>query len=354
MYKKQMKFQRIICLLAIISSALVFIYALGIMTDNHDMMYTLVPDQNDASSELIPGAGLFVTMQPFVHWMTLTGLLLIVLSLMLLLTNTHSRRRYYATNIIATAAYAVCAVIAAVYAHGAITGFRTQFLTFHAAIGTGKYEHIQELVRMREVGYLNASTFWFDIHYFVFGLALAAACLLVANLIMKFVLMKKEAAWIGQPGNEAEGADVALDRMRFAKNQTSARLALLAIVANVLFFIAVYRINDKSMYESLIGISVIYNLLFMLATFLSSEGVKNYKPVYSYVLFVLAAIQVARIFIIPVSAHAAVSQTTNVRVMDTGKFIRCLFYLILSAVCLIVAGIVNLTKSKALQSITKA
>ncbi len=351
MYRKQMRFQKIICLLAIVSSALVFVYALGIMTDVFDMMYTLVPDQKDASSELVPGAGLFITMQPFVHFLIIAGIGLILLALLLLLTNTHTRRKYYGSNLVSVALYTLGAFVVSIYSHIAIEGFKLDFLTFHANVATGKYDAVDELARVRKYGYLTDSTFWFDIHYVVFGFLILVALLLVGNYIAKRILMNAEAAMIGRPGTEADGADVALDRMRFAKNKASSRLAYLAIVANVLFFIAIYKINDKSLYRNLIGISVIYNLLFMLITFLSSEGVKNYKPAFSYVMIVLAVIQAARIFIIPVPAHATPSATTGQPVMDTGKFIRCLLYLLISAGCLTAGAVINLNKSKALQSI---
>ena len=351
MYKKQMKFQRIICLLAIVSSALVFVYALGIMTDIYEMMNTLVPDQNDPSSELVPGARLYVDMQPFVHFLTIAGIGLILLALLLLLTNTHTRRKYYISNLFAVLLFTAGAFFVAIYSHGQIEGFKTVFLTFHAAVATGKYDSLDALNRVREYKYLNDSTFWFDVNNVVFGILILVALLLVGNYIAKRILMKKEAEMIGQTGTEADGADVALDRMRFAKNKASSRLAYLAIVADVLFFIALYRINDDFLYQNLIGISVVYNLLFMLAAFLSSEGVKNYKPAYSYVMIVLAVIQVVRIFIFPVQARARISATTGLPVMDIGKFIRCLLYLLVSAACLITGAVINLNKSKALQSV---
>ena len=84
---------------------------------------------------------------------------------------------------------------------------------------------------------------------------------------------------------------VKLDRMRFTKNTSSSRLALLGIAFNVLYFISVYKSDVKNYYYTiLIGASIIYNLVFMLSTFLCSEGVKNYKHSYSLALLVLGAI----------------------------------------------------------------
>ena len=129
------------------------------------------------------------------------------------------------------------------------------------------------------------------------------------------------------------------DRMRFTKNTTSSRLALLAILFDVLFFIAVYRMNDKYFYTIMMGASIIYNLVFLLTAFLCSEGVKNYKPVYSWVLIVLGIIQILRIFIYPAGAGEAVAGF---------PYLRCVIYLSLSAVCLFASAVVNFMKSRAL------
>ena len=83
-----------------------------------------------------------------------------------------------------------------------------------------------------------------------------------------------------------------LDRMRYTKNTASSRFALLAIVFDVLFFISIYKSDvGKYYYTATIGASIIYNLVFMLAAFLCSEGVKRYQTVYSWVMIVLGVIR---------------------------------------------------------------
>ena len=80
----------------------------------------------------------------------------------------------------------------------------------------------------------------------------------------------------------------ALDRMRYTKNTSSSRLALLAILFDVLFFVSIYKSDVGSYYYTiLIGASIIYNLVFLLAAFLASEGVKIYKTSFSWLLIVL-------------------------------------------------------------------
>lgn len=140
-----------------------------------------------------------------------------------------------------------------------------------------------------------------------------------------------------------------LDRMRFTKNTTSSRLALLAIVFNVLFFISIYKSDvDTFYYRIIIGASIIYNLVFLLAAFLCSEGVKNYKISYSWAMIVLSAIQIARIFILPVQAHNTIIGSAPV--MGDGQFIRVTVYLIASALCLLCGALINLKKSRALSA----
>ena len=141
------------------------------------------------------------------------------------------------------------------------------------------------------------------------------------------------------------------DRMRFTKNTASSRLAILAIVFNVLYFVSIYKSDVGTYYYNiLIGASILYNLVFMLATFLSSEGVKNYKAGYSWVLAVLGVIQIVRIFILPTQAHTALVTVNGVEdvVMKDGQYIRLIVYLVASAACLFAAAAVNLVKSRAL------
>jgi len=138
-----------------------------------------------------------------------------------------------------------------------------------------------------------------------------------------------------------------LDRMRYTKNTTSSRLAILAIVFDVLFFISLYKSDVGNYYYTiLIGASIIYNLVYLLATFLASEGVKNYQVGYSWLLMALACGQIIRIFIYPVQAHAA--KVANQQVMGDAQFILLVVCLACSAVCLVASAIINWRKSKAL------
>ncbi|MBE5797055.1 MAG: hypothetical protein E7327_06710 [Clostridiales bacterium] len=148
----------------------------------------------------------------------------------------------------------------------------------------------------------------------------------------------------------SEDRIVSLDRMRYVKNKASANLALLAIVFDVLYFVGLYRTNDEYYYTFMMGISVIYNLIFMLMAFLSSEGVKNYKKGFSWLLFALGVGQIVRIFILPMQAHEAIGKlgNTTYMVMDDRQFAFSIACLVLSAVCCFVSGIINIDKKNRL------
>jgi len=145
---------------------------------------------------------------------------------------------------------------------------------------------------------------------------------------------------------------VRLDRMRFTKNTTSSRLVLLAIVFDAIYFVSLYKINVDYYYNMMMGASILYNLVFMLAAFLASEGVKNYRQGFSWVLCLLGAGQIARIFIWPVKAHATAVTVAGQELlaMSNGQFTRAVIYLAASAVCLFVAAVINFTKSRALKA----
>lgn len=142
---------------------------------------------------------------------------------------------------------------------------------------------------------------------------------------------------------------VQLDRMRYTKNTASSRLALLAIVFDVLFFISIYKSDVGTYYYTMtIGGSIIYNLIFLLAAFLCSEGVKKYQTVYSWVMIVLGIFQIARIFIIPMDAHRTIISSEPV--MGDGQFIFTVVCLALSAACLFAGAVINLKKSRDLSA----
>ena len=144
---------------------------------------------------------------------------------------------------------------------------------------------------------------------------------------------------------------VKLDRMRYAKNALSSRLTYLAILFNVLYFVSIYESDVGSWYYSItIGASIVYNLVFMLMTFLASEGVKNYKMGYSVLLLVAGALQVGRIFYLPLQAYKATVTISKVTypVMEIPQLPWVIICLALSAACCLAAGVIGVHRSRTL------
>ena len=153
---------------------------------------------------------------------------------------------------------------------------------------------------------------------------------------------------------ESEFYNVKKDRLRFTKNKLSSSLILLAIVANALYFVSIYSSDVGSYYYKIfIGASVVYNLVFMLAAFLSSEGVKGYKMGYSYVSIILGGLQAARIFYIPMNALNEPNPVVDSEiptVMASGQFWYTVICLCVSAALLILAGVIGIIKTTTLNS----
>lgn len=144
------------------------------------------------------------------------------------------------------------------------------------------------------------------------------------------------------------------DRLRFTKNKLSANLILGAIAVNALYFVSIYRSDVGSYYYKLfIGASIVYNLIFMLAAFLASEGVKNYKMGYAYTAILLGALQIGRIFYIPREAHETPNPVVGKEgqmVMGDEQFGYIAVCLCISAGLLIAAGIIGIMKTTALRN----
>ena len=180
MYKLQMKIQRILCVLAIITSALVFAYSLGILTDLYDMLYQITDSRADIDYSL------YYDMQRFVRMLEIVGIGLILVSCTLFITNTHNRRRYYVSNFVSIIIVFLSNVAAAVWAHINLMPFRTRFVDL-------EFELIEAYHADANTPDLaTRSTFWFDLHWAVFILALVISILLIANLFWKVSLMKNE------------------------------------------------------------------------------------------------------------------------------------------------------------------
>ena len=138
-------------------------------------------------------------------------------------------------------------------------------------------------------------------------------------------------------------AEIRKDRLRFTKNTLSSNLILGAIAANAFYFVSIYSTDAGNYYyRLLIGVSIVYNLVFMLLAFLASEGVKGYKMGYAILSILLGILQAGRIFYLPMKAFKApnpVTESDLPTVMGAGQFRYVAICLCISAVLLIGAGV---------------
>ena len=184
MYKKQLALQKFTCLLALVSSVVIFLYSLGIMTDLYDSLYPTMLNPYDLTDTDVPGSIIYYDMQPFNRALLRVSIGLILLSCLLFITNTNVRRKYYVGNYAAVGLNVAANICAAVWAHGQLTAFKAQFLKLD-------FDALQFHAELWETPYID-STFWFDAHYAVFAITLAVAALLILNTIWKMKLMKEE------------------------------------------------------------------------------------------------------------------------------------------------------------------
>ena len=144
---------------------------------------------DDYLETTVEGSIIYYDMQQFNHNLTYVAIGLIFVTLILFITNTHSRRKYYIGNYIAIGLSVVCNVAASVWALLEVFAYKAQYqqidfeqLKFHAELWNTYY---------------TESTFWFDISVVVFGILLIVTVLLFVNLILKLIMMKEEKRLIG-------------------------------------------------------------------------------------------------------------------------------------------------------------
>ena len=193
MYSKQMTFQKIVCVLVLIASALVFVYSLGISTDLYDALSkTILYPDYDLDMTSVEGSRVYYDMYEFNSLFTKISIGLIIVTLILFVTNTHARRKYYIGNFIAVGLSAVANIAMSVWCLPQIMYYKAQYQN------NVDFEALEEFSKDWGTLYIGPDdTFWFDVSYAVFGLLLLTTCLLIINVILKVIVMKAEQRAIG-------------------------------------------------------------------------------------------------------------------------------------------------------------
>lgn len=186
MYKKQLTGQKILCFAALAVCALVFLYSLGLSTDLFDGLFYTLPEESrlETAKVNVPGAEIYYQIQPFNRQLLNYSIVLILLAVLLFITNTHSRRKYYIGNAVSTFAFSAAGIGLSLWAHGQVESYKAKFLQID-------FEAYQKYATRRRKNYIE-STFWFDAHYFVFAMVILVCLLLAANYVWKMQLMRAE------------------------------------------------------------------------------------------------------------------------------------------------------------------
>ncbi len=158
------------------------------------------------------------------------------------------------------------------------------------------------------------------------------------------------------------------DILRYKTNKLPATFALLGIVFSCLYFCLLYGFRSNFFSNWQIGISVILTLFSLLITFLASEGIKGYNKKFVIVLIVLAAIQIIRIFGIPLSAlrydiangNTMADETSTLYTRYFGVdlapwtcFVFLTLWLCASAACLIASAVIGYINCVRLEAFNK-
>lgn len=188
MYKKQLTFQRILCFAVLAVCAAVFVYSLGIMTDLYDALYNTIRNPDKLEKTTVTGSRIYYDMQGFNQHFLRNSIALLLLSILLFITGTHRRRKYYVGNKISAGIFSAAAISFSVWAHIRIEDFKAQFLQIN-------FEELAAHAAKKKSLYTE-STFWFDIHYVLFGLLILLSILLILNLFWKAKLQREEKSLI--------------------------------------------------------------------------------------------------------------------------------------------------------------
>lgn len=156
------------------------------------------------------------------------------------------------------------------------------------------------------------------------------------------------------------------DILRYKTNKLPASLALLGIVFNCLYFCLLYGFKTSFFSTWKIGFSVVLTLVFLLITFLASEGIKAYNKKFSIVLLALAIVQVIRMFGLPLEALVydkglaadAVRALGELRyfgidLTSATSYTLLVIWLAASAACLIAAAVIGYINCTRLENFQK-
>ena len=168
--------------------------------------------------------------------------------------------------------------------------------------------------------------------------------------------------------------EIKTDIMRYKTNGLSFWLCVLSIVFNVAMFLIIYTSRSCTPNFEL-GLDLLVNVIFMLAAFLAAEKTKAYKSSAGYVAMGLGAIEILRIFWIPLkyykmflawevevnamtekllaegkTAEEIAILLPRISGLNAGQFTWCIVLLVAACLALVAAGVIAILKSRKLRA----
>ena len=174
--------EKIVCFAVLAAAALVFIYSLGLVTDLHYNNFAYYAEK--VGKPKFSGADIYNEIQPFNRNLTKAGILLILSALSLFVFGTHKRRKYYLGNYIAIGLNSALTIGVSVWGILNVIKYKAMY----NQIDFDELKRWQELLRKP----YDISAFWFNVGFYVFGIAILVSVLSILNLVFKVLVMRSE------------------------------------------------------------------------------------------------------------------------------------------------------------------
>ena len=222
MFKSQLKFQKIICLVALIMAAILFVYSLGFITELYELFSPTIgvvngkvvdlatkrnPLTNEVIEDYIKGNEFYFEVQTYVvselHKINgivqtvqvkytgfndklVTGALIaLIVSLTLFITSCNKRRNYYISNFVAIGATSA-------YNVGFAAWLIANLVKYEAKFNAVDHQALIKWFAEEKFKEVDTEVICFTLGYALAALLVVVTALLVFNLIWKITLMKRE------------------------------------------------------------------------------------------------------------------------------------------------------------------
>ena len=190
--KTQMRFQKILSIVSLVIAALTFVYALYFLTGSMgEVPYYF--NRQGTQGDLINADKFMSTSQDFVSTLVALGITFIVLAVLIFLTSSHNRRKYYATNYIAMGLFVAFALAISLYAFIMIAKVQDLFLNdicWKTGTGVGGDHNVADQWIIDHKLYRTETNF--ILGYILFTVVIVNAIVCALSTVWKILLIRGE------------------------------------------------------------------------------------------------------------------------------------------------------------------